>query len=136
MASVNRSSSLIGTAIRSARGPFIIVAVLSGVVNILALTGSIYMMQVYDRVMSSHSVPTLVALSLVAAWFYLIQGILEVVRSRILIRVGMAFDETYANRIFDAVVRLPLRSSRSGAEALLPIRDIDAIRHFYREMVP
>ena len=130
MAPVSRSSSLIGSAVRSARGPFIIVAVLSGVVNLLALTGSIYMMQVYDRVMSSHSVPTLVALSLVAAWFYLIQGILEVVRSRILIRVGMAFDETYANRVFDAVVRLPLRSSRSGAEALLPIRDIDAIRAF------
>ncbi|MFM8699851.1 MAG: type I secretion system permease/ATPase [Hyphomicrobiales bacterium] len=125
-----RSSSIIGAAVRSARGTFIVVALLSGVVNLLALTGSVYMMQIYDRVMSSHSVPTLVALSIIAAWFYLVQGVLEVIRSRILVRVGMAFDENFATRIFKAVVRLPLRSNRSSAELLQPVRDLDSIRTF------
>ena len=125
-----KSPSIIGSAIKTARVTFIVVALLSGVVNLLALTGSVYMMQIYDRVMSSHSVPTLVALSIIAAWFYLIQGVLEVIRSRILIRVGMAFDENFATRVFKAVVRMPLRSNRGAAESLLPIRDLDAIRTF------
>ena len=60
-----KSPSIIGSAIKTARGTFIVVALLSGVVNLLALTGSVYMMQIYDRVMSSHSVPTLVALSII-----------------------------------------------------------------------
>lgn len=127
---VTKSPSIISRALRSARGPFVSVALLSGVVNLLALTGSIYMMQIYDRVMSSHSVPTLVALSIIAAWFYLIQGVLEVIRSRILIRIGMAFDESFATRIFKAVVKLPLRANRGAAEALQPIRDLDSIRTF------
>lgn len=127
---VLKSPSIIRRALRSARGPFVSVALLSGVVNLLALTGSIYMMQIYDRVMSSHSVPTLVALSIIAAWFYLIQGVLEVIRSRILIRIGMAFDESFATRIFKAVVKLQLHANRGAAESLQPVRDLDSIRTF------
>ena len=55
-------------------------AIVSGVVNMLALTGSFYMLQVYDRVLSSRSVPTLVALSLLAVGLFLFQGGLEVMR--------------------------------------------------------
>ena len=50
---------------------------LSGVINILALTGAFYMLQIYDRALTSHSVPTLVALSVLAIGLYLFQGMLD-----------------------------------------------------------
>ncbi len=66
--------------------------VVSGVVNVLALTGSFYMLQVYDRVLTSRSVPSLVALSLLAVILFLFQGGLEVVRGQVLVRLASRLD--------------------------------------------
>ena len=66
--------------------------VVSGVVNVLALTGSFYMLQVYDRVLTSRSVPSLVALSLLAVILFLFQGGLEVVRAQVLVRMASRLD--------------------------------------------
>nr|WP_245524517.1 type I secretion system permease/ATPase [Methylobacterium nonmethylotrophicum] len=103
------------------------VAVLSGAVNLLALAGSFYMLEVYDRVIPSRSVPTLVGLSLIVLVLYLGQGFFDLIRSRLLLRAGRAFDEALSRRVFRAVVTLPLRG-RAEADELRPIRDLDQIR--------
>lgn len=123
-------SSPVRKALGAARRTFITVGLFSGVINILALTSPLYMLQVYDRVLSSRSVPTLVALSLAAAWMYAVQGILDVIRSRILVRVGAGIDEALGERVFRAVVALPLRDQRIRGDGLQPVRDLDAIRAF------
>ena len=79
-------------ALASFRGALAGIMAISGVVNMLALTGSFYMLQVYDRVLTSHSVPTLVALSVLAIGLYLFLGALDVIRAQALVRIGSAFD--------------------------------------------
>jgi ATP-binding cassette subfamily C protein len=69
-------------------GGLIAIAVFSGMSNILMLTGSLFMLEVYDRVIPSRSVPTLVALLILAGGLYAAQGIIDAIRSRILVRVG------------------------------------------------
>jgi ATP-binding cassette subfamily C protein len=73
--------------------------------NLLMLTGPMYMLQVYDRVLGSKSEETLIALSLLVVFLYGIMGILEFTRSRIMARVGARFQAALDRRVFDAVVR-------------------------------
>ncbi len=105
------------------------VALFSGVINILALGGSFYMLQVYDRVLPSQSVPTLVGLSILMFGLFVINGILEFLRARIMSRVGTRLDNTLSPRVFSAVQILPLRS-RGGGDGMQPLRDLDQIRNF------
>jgi PrtD family type I secretion system ABC transporter len=109
--------------------------VISCVVNILALTGSFYMLQVYDRVLSSRSIPTLIALSALTVALYIFQGGLEVVRSQIFSRLASRLDRKLAPKAQDAVMRLPLLGG-SRAEALQPMRDVDTIRTFLASAGP
>jgi ATP-binding cassette subfamily C protein len=108
---------------------FIGVALMSGLINVLYLTGSFYMLEVYDRVLPSRSVPTLIALSVLAVTLYMFQGVLDVIRSRILVRVAAALDERLSARVYDIVVQLPLRAKAQG-DGLAPLRDLDQIRSF------
>ena len=103
--------------------------VVSGVVNVLALTGSFYMLQVYDRILTSHSVPTLVALSFLAAILFLFQGGLEVLRGQVLVRLASRMDRRLTPLAHDAVMRLRSITGAQG-NAVQPIRDVDAIRTF------
>jgi ATP-binding cassette subfamily C protein len=103
--------------------------VVSGVVNILALTGSFYMLQVYDRILTSRSVPTLVALSLLAAVLFLFQGGLEVVRGQVLVRLASRIDRKLTPLAHGAVMRLRSHTGAQG-NATQPIRDVDAIRAY------
>lgn len=105
------------------------VALFSGVINILALAGSFYMLQVYDRVLPSQSVPTLIGLSILMLGLYIINGILEFLRSRIMSRVGTRIDTTLSPAVFSAIQILPLRS-RGGGDGMLPLRDLDQVRNF------
>ena len=105
------------------------VALFSGVINILALGGSFYMLQVYDRVLPSQSVPTLIGLSILMFGLYAINGMLEFLRARIMSRVGTRLDNTLSPRVFKAVQILPLRTS-SGGDGMQPLRDLDQIRNF------
>jgi len=111
------------------RAAFIGVAAMSGLINLLYLTGSFFMLEVYDRVIPSRSVPTLIGLSLLALGLYLFQGALEVLRARVLSRIGAAFDADVGGRAFDLVVRTPLRAGGSG-DGMLPLRDLDTVRGF------
>ena len=98
-------------------------------VNVLALTSPLFMLQVYDRVLASGSVPTLVGLAVLAAGLYLFQAGLDVIRARVLLRVGEHFDGALCGRVHDAVVRLPLLSRMPG-DGLQPLRDLDNVRGF------
>src|SRR5271155_4141264 len=127
--------SELGDALRACRSAFVGVGVMSCIINLLYLTGSIFMLEVYDRVLPSRSVPTLVGLVILAGGLYIAQGILDLIRGRILIRVGTALDEALHARVFDPVVRLPLTVGARN-EGLQPLRDLDNVRSFLSSMGP
>lgn len=105
------------------------IALISGVVNVLALTSPLFMLQVYDRVLSSGSVPTLLGLAVLAAGLYAFQALLDIIRSRVLLRIGERFDLQMSGRVHDAVVRLPLLTRMQG-DGPQPLRDLDNVRGF------
>jgi ATP-binding cassette subfamily C protein len=90
---------------RSLRGLFWFAALFSIFVNLLMLTGPIYMLQVYDRVLGSRSVETLVALTALVAFLFIMMGILDFARARIMGRAGARFQGLLERRVFDAVLR-------------------------------
>ncbi len=127
--------SEVSSALRECRSAFGGVALFSAVINLLMLTGSIYMLQVYDRVLASRSISTLVGISLIVLAAYLLQGALDALRSRMLARIGARFDELLSGRIFELVTILPLKGSRSMS-GLQPVRDLDQIRGFLSGLGP
>ena len=127
--------SELGDALRTCRNAFLGVGVMSCMINLLYLTGSLFMLEVYDRVLPSRSVPTLVGLAILAGGLYMAQGVLDLIRSRILGRVGTALDESLNSRVFDTIVRLPLMVGARN-EGLQPLRDLDNVRSFLSSMGP
>ena len=120
--------SLLAT-LMSFKSAFVGAALMSGMINLLALTASFFMLQVYDRVIPSRSVPTLVGLGLVAAVLYIFQGFLEVFRARVLSRIALAMDERLHGPVFNALTYLPLKTKVPG-DGLQPLRDLDQVRSF------
>src|SRR5215470_10341251 len=106
--------SELGDALSACRSAFIGVGLMSCVINLLYLTGSIFMLEVYDRVLPSRSVPTLIGIVIIAAVLYMAQGLLDLLRGRILGRIGTSLDEALNARVFDTVVRLPLMAGARG----------------------
>jgi len=106
------------------------VALVSGFINILSLTGPLFMLQVYDRVLASHSVPTLVALSIGGLFLYLVQGLLDYFRGLVVTRSGTDFHERLSGRLFQVVSALPMAVSPSTADGMQAVRDLDAVRSF------
>lgn len=124
-----------GKALYACRSALIGVGVMSFVINILYLTGSFFMLEVYDRVLPSRSIPTLIGLIILACGLYIIQGLLDLIRSRILVRIGSTLDEMFSSRVYDIVVRLPLIAG-NRSEGLQPLRDLDNVRSFLSGMGP
>ena len=119
----------------SFRRAFAGIALMSGVVNILALTGSFFMLQVYDRVIPGRSVPTLVGLAVFAGTLFVFQGVLELIRSRLLVRIGMGLDTKLSGQVYSALMRLPLRTKLAG-DGLQSLRDLDQVRSFLSSAGP
>jgi PrtD family type I secretion system ABC transporter len=115
--------------LRSCRKIFFALALFSGLSNLLMLTGSFFMLQVYDRVLPGRSIPTLAALSVLAIMLYAFQGSIDLVRGRINTRLGRYLDERLGGRIFESIVRLPLKT-RGDGDGLQPLRDLDQVRAF------
>src|SRR5687767_7415143 len=126
---LNSQSSEVLNALQACRQAVGGIAVFSAIINILMLSGSLYMLQVYDRVLSSRSISTLVGISLILLAAYILQGSLDTLRSKMLARVGARFDELLSGRIFDLIATLPLRGAKQ-ADSMQPIRDLDNIRGF------
>ena len=78
----------LSTALAACRGAFFGIGLFSGVINLLMLTGSFYMLEVYDRVLPSRSLPTLVGLTMLAAGLFAFLGLLDLIRGRVLARIG------------------------------------------------
>ncbi len=129
------AGSELAAALIACRRAFIAIGVFSGVSNLLMLSGALFMLEVYDRVLPSRSVPTLIALVILVTGLYAAQGVIETIRSRILVRVGNSLDEAMSMRVYDAVVRLPLKAG-SRAEGAQPIRDLDTVRGFLSGVGP
>jgi ATP-binding cassette subfamily C protein PrsD len=113
---------------RDARFPIAILLGLSLVSNLLMLTGSVFMLQVYDRVLASRSIPTLVALTLLVAVLYGFFALIELLRSRMAIRFGGLIDEKLSVRLFTASIRQKLWPQAEVSSD--PVRDMDSLRHF------
>jgi ATP-binding cassette subfamily C protein len=134
MRAISKKSEL-AQALASCRGAFLSIGVFSGVINVLMLTGSIYMLQIYDRVLPSRSVPTLVGLTLLIIFLFGLQGMLDFVRQRLLTRIGSTLDAELSGRVFGVVVALPLKA-RAQVDGLQPLRDFDTVRSFLSGLGP
>ena len=127
--------SSVKESISTARFAFVGIGVFSGMINLLALTGSLYMLQVYDRVVPSKSVPTLIGFTVLMALLYVAFGALDYARMRVLSRIGLGIDRLLRERVLEAVLLLPLRV-RQGLDGIQPVRDLDQIRSFLSGMGP
>jgi ATP-binding cassette, subfamily C, type I secretion system permease/ATPase len=112
---------------------FVGIGAFSGLINVLMLTSSLFMLEVYDRVLPSRSVPTLVALSVLTAILFIFQALLEITRGRLLVRTGNQLDGRLSPRVYDAVVRL---RTKPGSDGQQPVRDLDTVRWFLSSVGP
>ncbi|OED47233.1 protease/lipase ABC transporter permease/ATP-binding protein [Rhodobacteraceae bacterium (ex Bugula neritina AB1)] len=112
---------------RAVRSLFWLVGLFSFFVNLLMLIGPVYMIQVYDRVLGSRSMETLVALTVLVGFLYLIMAVLDVIRSRILVRAGARFHEKLEERVFTAV-QDKVAAGFHDESAATGLRDLEAMR--------
>src|SRR5262249_44344538 len=129
-----QAGSALGTALSSSRSAFVTVGLMSGMINVLALTGSFFMLEVYDRVLPSHSIATLVGLAVLVTGLYIFQGILDLIRGRVLVRIGATMEHDLSALVYNALVKLPLR--KGGGDGLRHLRDLDHVRGFLSSIGP
>jgi ATP-binding cassette, subfamily C, type I secretion system permease/ATPase len=126
---LTRPRSELAEALASCRSAFVAMGLISAMSNILTLTGSFFMLEIYDRVLPSHSLQTLVGLVILAAGLFIMLGLLDIIRGRILVRISASLDETLSGRVYETVVRLPLKVGMRE-NGLQPLRDLDSARSF------
>lgn len=128
MSAQKQTRGEIAAVLLASRAAFASTALFSCLVNILMLTGPLFMLQVYDRVLTSGSVPTLVALTGIVIALYAYYGFLEYLRARILVRIGRRVEEKLRDRVFDSMAEHALRRTQGiGGQ---PINDLATIRQF------
>lgn len=110
------------------RRSFFALAAFSGVINVMMLTPAIYMLQVYDRALVSRNVTTLTMLTLLVIGLFMLMSALEMVRTRVLIRVGNFLDMDLNRRIFSAAFERNL--SRAGGNPAQALQDLAQVRQF------
>lgn len=108
---------------------FVIICLFSILINALGLAGPFFMLQVYDRVIPSGSVQTLVALAIIIIVLYNLYGFLDIMRGRLFTRVGSIAEQSLSKQVFAAIAGLPLRQ-KTGNDALRPSRELDQIKSF------
>ena len=102
--------------------------VFSFVINLLLFVAPLYMLQIYDRVLGTRNETTLLMISLITLFLMLVYGLMEFIRSRMLVRAGMQFDEMLSSAIFGRAVKMKLANPAGGAEHI--ISDGDKVREF------
>ncbi|WPX87962.1 type I secretion system permease/ATPase [Pseudomonas asiatica] len=110
------------------RRSFFALAAFSGVINVMMLTPAIYMLQVYDRALVSRNVTTLTMLTLLVIGLFMLMSALEMIRTRVLIRVGNFLDMDLNRRIFSAAFERNL--SRAGGNPAQALQDLAQVRQF------
>ena len=122
------TSPRLSTAFQSCVGALQSAALFSCIINLLMLTGPLFMLQVYDRVLANKSVPTLVALMILVGILFAFLGLFELIRSRIAARAARRIDEHIHAPVFAAIID---QAARRDQQALVqPLRDLDTIRNF------
>ena len=125
----------LAAALAACRGAVIALCIASALINVLYLSGSIYMLEVYDRVLPSRSVSTLVGLSILVIGLYGVQALLDLLRGRVLIRIGRSIGESLSSRVYHMIARLALKA-RAPGDGLQPMRDLDQVRNFFSSPGP
>jgi PrtD family type I secretion system ABC transporter len=104
------------------------VALFSAVVNLLMLTGPLFMLQVYDRVLASRSVETLTALFVLVVFLFLLMGFVDFIRARVMGRIAARFQDRMEGRVFTAALREGAISGDESAAAASGMRDLDGVQ--------
>jgi ATP-binding cassette, subfamily C, type I secretion system permease/ATPase len=124
---VASSRSELRQALAKFRVSFGWLALFSLIINVLMLTGAIFMLEVYDRVLPSGNIPTLVALAGLAVFLFAFQAALDIVRVRILARISIGFEQALHSRLFLSLLHRNASRPESGT---LPWHDLDRLRSF------
>jgi ATP-binding cassette subfamily C exporter for protease/lipase len=111
------------------KSQFLAVAFFSGVINLLYLSPAIYMLQVYDRVLNSHSESTLLALTLLVFGLFIVIGLLEMIRGGIMANIGNALDDHFSSRVYRATFMRQF--NEGGTQASQPLSDLNQLRQFF-----
>jgi len=119
--------TILDRAVEIMRPAVITAMVFSFFINILALVSPLYMLQIYDRVLSSRNVATLVVLTIICVFLFIVYGLLEALRTQVLVRGGLKFDSAARDPIFKAVLESTLTRKGQGGQAF---RDMDQVREF------
>jgi PrtD family type I secretion system ABC transporter len=132
---MDAAKSELWASFKAYRSVFLGVAGIGIFINVLMLVSPLYMMQIYDRVLSSRSQTTLVVITLAAIGLYVVYAALEMLRSRTMVRVGILLDESMGPRVFNAIFKASLRMARGSLHSMQlnsaqPLRDLDTVRQF------
>lgn len=123
-----KKKSELSAVILSFKNTFITVGLFSFVVNVLLLVPAIYMLQIYDRVLTSRNQDTLLMLTIIMIMMYVVIGFLEWIRSQILIRLGNVMDQRLSEKVFQAAFEKSLRFG--SANATQYFHDLTSVRQF------
>jgi PrtD family type I secretion system ABC transporter len=130
----NSKRPSVSSAIVACRSALLGTAGISLVTNLLMLTGPLFMLQIYDRVLASGSVETLVALLVLVTSLFTFMGLLELVRARVLVRIGLRIDRLVGKVLFESV--LQVAPAVGGSRQTQALRDLEQIRQFAGGPVP
>ena len=120
----------IRTALSASRSLVVSIALFSAFVNLLMLTGPLFMLQLYDRVLTSRSEATLVALAGITAFLFLMMGLLDHARGRVLARIGSRFQDRLDTRVLGAMLTRAGRSPGARTAPETGLRDVEAMQRF------
>ena len=124
---MSESSNKLNQAMRSCSKSIGIIVFFSMFINLLMFVAPIHMLQIYDRVLMSRSSVTLLVLTGLALGLLLVYGVLEGIRSRLLVRMGLKLDELMSDYLFRATFRTKLKTPNISTQVL---NDLDLVRNF------
>lgn len=122
------TNAVINSGVKDTYPIFLAAIIFSFFINLLMFVSPLYMLQIYDRVVGSRSITTLIALTILAGFLLMVYALLEGLRSRVLVRAGLMFDEKIADPLFEAIHRGNIRMPNGGHVQCL--RDMDTLREF------
>ena len=123
-----KSENILKQSIRKCSSRLIIVIFFSFFINILMFVAPLHMLQIYDRVLVSRSEITLIVLTGLAVGLLVVYGLLEGVRTRLMSRIGLEFDDMMSNRLLDMAFDLAVIKPSLSSQQL--VRDVDTVREF------
>ena len=130
MTTSRNGAAEIRAALRESGRLFASIGLFSVFVNLLMLTGPLFMLQIYDRVLTSRSEATLVALAAIVAFLFLMMGLLDHARARVLTRVGARFQARLDGRVLGAILTRAGRSPASRSAPATGLSDLEAMQRF------